>query len=566
MPKIKISNLILFVIIVLGFSLRIWGLDFGLPYQFHQDEPIIVNHALAYGSGDLNPHFFIIPPLASYILFVFYGLYFLILKLSGVVNNSDSFVINFFRNPTGFYLIGRFLLGLIPSLVSICLTHFISRKLFSRRAALYAAFFMAVAFLNVVNAHYIYTDNLLVMFILSAYLIILSLINHPTRLKCILSGFFIGLSIASKYNAGIMIVPFFAAYFFSKKENRAFEVIIKDISTFIIVLFVTFIVCNPYAVLDYKLFFLSVPGRIRHSYIGWFHHIQYSLFEGVGFISVLLGISGLICALKKQFKIVSILLLFPVIFYLHLVFASQVFSRYALALIPFLSIGIGFLLFDFLGQKIKSQFYQRIIVFISVLLVIPTLIKSIKADQLFAGCDTRVEATEWIKINIPLFSKIALDNTFFRPQISQTAAQLKEKQGILNKQPELKELKSKKLDLQLKALEDDKTFETYYLVQGGEQSGQFLNFWPVITNNLNELREKGIEYVIFNNMTSAQSMRKFHEEIARKFALIAVFNPYYKSGFRFSYDDFETTCMPVAGKELFSRESFGPYIEIYKIK
>src|SRR3989344_5891622 len=50
-----------------GFKLRIWGLNFGLPYQFHQDEPIVVNHALAYGAGDLNPHFFIIPPLASYI-------------------------------------------------------------------------------------------------------------------------------------------------------------------------------------------------------------------------------------------------------------------------------------------------------------------------------------------------------------------------------------------------------------------------------------------------------------------------------------------------------------------
>ena len=66
----------LFMIILLGAVLRLWGISFGLPYQFHQDEPIIVNHALAYGTGDFNPHFFIIPPLTSYILFFFYGIYF----------------------------------------------------------------------------------------------------------------------------------------------------------------------------------------------------------------------------------------------------------------------------------------------------------------------------------------------------------------------------------------------------------------------------------------------------------------------------------------------------------
>ncbi|MBF0254446.1 MAG: hypothetical protein HQL11_04910 [Candidatus Omnitrophica bacterium] len=61
-------------IIGVGLVLRLAGLRFGL---FHADEPIVVNHALAYGTGDLNPHFFCIPPLVSYLLAGIYGLAFL---------------------------------------------------------------------------------------------------------------------------------------------------------------------------------------------------------------------------------------------------------------------------------------------------------------------------------------------------------------------------------------------------------------------------------------------------------------------------------------------------------
>ena len=65
-------------ILLLALALRITGIQFGLPHLYHADEPIVVNHALAYGAGDLNPHFFKIPPLVSYLLFVVYGAAYLI--------------------------------------------------------------------------------------------------------------------------------------------------------------------------------------------------------------------------------------------------------------------------------------------------------------------------------------------------------------------------------------------------------------------------------------------------------------------------------------------------------
>ena len=67
---LKNQRLLLFSILALAFLVRIVGIQFGLPNLYHADEPIIVNHAMAYGTGDFNPHFFKIPPLVSYLLFV----------------------------------------------------------------------------------------------------------------------------------------------------------------------------------------------------------------------------------------------------------------------------------------------------------------------------------------------------------------------------------------------------------------------------------------------------------------------------------------------------------------
>ncbi len=111
MVSITRKKTILAFIIIAAALLRLWGINFGLPYLFHQDEPIVVNHALAYGTGDLNPHFFVIPPLASYILFFFYSAYFVLLKISGVIADAGSFAVSFFKDPTPFYLIGRFIVG-----------------------------------------------------------------------------------------------------------------------------------------------------------------------------------------------------------------------------------------------------------------------------------------------------------------------------------------------------------------------------------------------------------------------------------------------------------------------
>ena len=82
MKPISNRTFIFISILLLGAVLRLAGIDFGLPFIYHNDERVIVNYALAFGNWDFNPHYFRLPPLLSYILFFVYGLYYLMGSLT----------------------------------------------------------------------------------------------------------------------------------------------------------------------------------------------------------------------------------------------------------------------------------------------------------------------------------------------------------------------------------------------------------------------------------------------------------------------------------------------------
>ncbi len=555
------TTIILGLILLAGLFLRLWGINFGLPYLFHQDEPIVVNHAIAYGTGDLNPHFFIIPPLTSYIVFAFYILYYLVLSLFGQIKGTEAFALSFLKDPGMFYLIGRIVVGFVPSMISVYLTYRLALRLASARAALFSALIMAVSFINVINGHYLYTDNLLVMAVLLATLQFFRLAEKPVLKNYIFSGCLIGLAVAVKYNSAMLIAAFGLAHILAVRDKKV-KLFNPGLLLCLLFAILVFIICNPFSLLDWR-YFSTTGSRIRHAYIGWSHHFIYSLIEGIGILPVFLGLAGLLLAVKKYPSKALILISFPALFYLHLVFTSQVFSRYVLALVPFLAIGAGLALFEVIFPKYK---HSLIVILASSLVMLPTLIKAIKADLLFIAKDTRAESAEWIEKNIPPGTKIAMDHTFFRPQIKQSISQIREKEIILNQQSELRELKNKKFNLLLKTLSDSQTYEIYYLVEGREKAGMFLGFWPVIKNNLEELAKCGIQYVVFDNMNSAQSMKDLRSAALGKFILVAEFSPYYDNFYRLPYDTTETTCLTMAGRELFSRKKPGPFIQIYKIR
>ena len=565
--KIKKETLVLVFIIFLGLILRLWGINFGLPYLFHQDEPIVVNHAMAYGTGDFNPHFFAIPPLTSYILFIVYGLFFIVGKLFGVFTTADSFALSFLKDPTFFYLLGRFFIGVVPGTLCIFFTFRLYKHFFSSyKGALFAAAVVAFSFLNVLNSHYIYTDMLMSLFIIVCMIRIIIMYHKPTLANYLYAGLIIGMAASIKYNAIILIAPFIIVHFLVSVE-RKHKLLSRNLFIYIASLLTVFFATNPFAFLDFKFFISALSNQAGASvYVGWIHHIFYSLKESVTVFIGMCGLLGFIILFLRNMRRAFILLSFPLIFYIHLVFLSQHFPRYILPIIPFFALSSGYLIFEFIIPKIKNRMIAKTVVLLCVFSLVPLAVKSIKADYLLSIIDTRTEAASWIESNIEQDQPIAVDHTFFRPAITQNKRQLEDKHALLGIQDGLISVKKKKLELMLKAAEGKKGYHIYYLSKNPEGQGQFLSTMPALAFDYNLLRAKGIKYIVINYANRQKAVGGFYEELKNNAQVLKSFSPYKNHNIRFSYDLIATTCMPILSAELYSKDQNGPALVIYEVK
>src|SRR2546427_6664199 len=88
-------------------ALRLWGIHYGLPWLFYfHDEPQVVLRALRFGTGDLNPHFFIWPgTLLLYLAFLAYTALFAAGLVAGWWHCAAGFAAAYFQDPTALYLL-----------------------------------------------------------------------------------------------------------------------------------------------------------------------------------------------------------------------------------------------------------------------------------------------------------------------------------------------------------------------------------------------------------------------------------------------------------------------------
>ena len=404
---------------------------------------------------------------------------------------------------------------------------------------------------------------LMCLFIIIAVIRFIALQEKPSLKNYLYAGAVMGIAAGIKYNAAILIVPYLAAHIIACR-NRFLN---KNLFLGILSSIAVFILVNPFSVLDFKFFISSITGQAGASgYVGFSHHIVYSLYEGIGIFTLICGFLGIIALCVKKIGKAAVLLSFPLVFYIHLVFLSQYFPRYVLPLTPFFAVAGGYFIFEFILPMLKNEFLKKAAIILTIIPIILLIMKSIKADTLFASIDTRVEAAQWIEGNMDTKDPIAVDHTFFRPFIYHNQKQLKDKYAILSRQKGMEGIKEKKLDLMLKAQEGRTGYYIYYLSSDPDGQGQFLSTMPSIAFDYNALKSKGVKYLSINYYDRQNSAKDFYDKLKEHVVLVSSFSPYDNEEIRFSYDTIATTSMPVMSKELYSRKRQGPAIEIYKLK
>lgn len=546
----------------LAVVLRVWGLGFGLPDILHADEPIVVNKAMAFGTGDFNPHWFLIPPLTSYMLFLLYGLFFLIGHIAGFFPSTADFTSLYLADPTYFYLIGRFFLGVVPSLISVMMTYKIAKEISENEdISAAAAFFLSVNFLFVRDSHYIYADMPRVAAMLCALFYYVRISKRDEAKDYISAAFFTGLAVAFKYNSALLIFPFLAAF----SAGEASPGRLRKIFVFALVMSAVYIALNPFSLIDFGTFITDFSNQSSQmSAQGITHHIYYSLVNGMSITLFTCSVLGIIKELSLKSRAVLVLTVFIAAEYAALIFFSQPHARYVLPLIPVLCYFAASFVYSLSAVLSRRSRNRLWFVLICLVMSFSTIIKTCYSDYLFSAGDTRRDAKKWVEINIPEGEKIALDHTFFGPRLLPDESQIRQK-ITLAEQEKMPEVKLLKLREMLRMSGENKGYKLYFLKDDPSDKGEFLFARPQIPFSYDYLLDNNIRFVIITRVNQDYKHDDFIRKIEESADLIAEFNPYRDTTRKSSSNIYVVTGGPFLDNEVYLRNKTGYTIQIYEL-
>ena len=538
---------VLTAIFLLALGLRLYGINFGLPGEAHADEPFFVRHALRFGQGDPNPHWFLYPTLYMYVLFALYGFYFVFGYVAGVFSSTFDFAAAYFTDPTGFYVLGRSATALLgaATVVPIYLT---GARLFSRRAGLLGAAFLAVTYLHVQHSHFITADvPMTFLATLSLYFAVRVMEEGRTRWY-VLAGLAAGLAISTKYNAYPIVVALAAAHILG--TGGGWPGLVQSLKDRRLYMGGTgvaggFLIGTPFALLDFSTFYPFITGHLEQGRVGWVGIGGYTpwvsvitdfLSDGMGVYLLALALAGVLYGLVYRRSKGDLLIGSFVLVYFLIIGSAQLnFPRYWVPLIPPLVLLGGRLLDDLAGRWAGSRpGLQRAALVLGVLLLstIP-LRDSLRYDYLVSHKDTAALAKEWIEANIPPGSRIA--TTLYGPKLSQTREAIQEEFRLrLEESETVSEARSVKQTPSESVETKTLYYEMLLKIPVSEPSYYAVRQTSVANAPLDYYLENSFEYMVVNASTRNAYLKDrdkypdvaaFYDTLAADFQAVQEFQP-----------------------------------------
>ena len=433
------------VVIIIGllglaFGLRLWGIWFGLPFIFHNDEDLEVVRALQLGSGSFDFQR-IYKGGYFYLLFFEYGILFVALKLSGIVNSAAEFANYYFRDPSAFFLIGRATSAAIGA-ANVYLIYRIGRLAYSASAGLIAAAFLAVNVLHAKLSHYIIVDVPMACLATATMYFAVKIAMGGSGRDYIWAAILAALATTTKVTAILLVVPLTLSHYLHivRGGNGLREFVLdKSLWRAFAAFIVVYTITTPGIVLHFGDFIgfmtskfeigvsgssvAAVGGGVQESmladtnlFVFYFDAIKDSMTWPVFLIS-LIGI-GYALWRRKRADIVLLSCIF--IFYLVLSMTKdtrEFFPRYILPVIPLIALLGARLLDDILGRLTRLRKMPAGILLVVLLGIMPA--SRIAADNyLITQKDTRAIASEWFEDKVPAGSRVFIEGTKTRPSES----------------------------------------------------------------------------------------------------------------------------------------------------
>jgi hypothetical protein len=396
--------LALAALFVAALALRLVGLKTGLPYVYNADENShFVPRAIGMFGHSLNPDYFINPPAFTYLLHALFT----------VRWGTDPAVIGgaFAADPTEAFALARGASAFLGAL-AVPLTAIAGARLFEdKRVGVIAGALLAVAFLPVHYSHFALNDAPTLAPLALALVGIAGVYRTGRTREYVLAGVALGIAIATKYTAGIVLVTLVAAAFASPVAHAR----VRNLALGVGVMVAGFLAANPYALLDHHAFREGLEkqtstagdegGKLGLADMsGWRYYLG-TFGWGLGWLPSLFALGGVGALLARHRRLALLLAPAPLLLLLYLGGQARFFARWMLPIYPLLCLLAAWGVVA-LAQRVRWRFAVPAL---AVVLLAQGAVYSVHNDLVLARDDTRMEVRRWMVENIPAGSKIVME-------------------------------------------------------------------------------------------------------------------------------------------------------------
>jgi hypothetical protein len=397
-----------------GLGLRLWGVRQGLPYAYNADEADhFVPHAIEMFGHSLNPGYFANPPAYTYVLHYLFAV-----SYGGTSGVRHALA----RHPADVYTLARVAAALLGTL-ALWLLYATGARLFGRGVGLLAAAIEGVAFLPVFYAHLALNDVPTLAPLTLSLLGSAGVLRRGRARDYLLAGVGLGLACATKYTAGIVLMPLAAATAASylQAQPDAARRALAGIALAGLAALVAFLIANPYALLDYADFHSELvhqstlsaeaQGKLGAPKDGGLAYYLWTLTWGLGWVPALAALGGALSVWWRERALGWVLVPAPLLYLAFMGLQGRYFGRWLLPIFPILCLLAALFamqVVDALARRRPRLRVAATALLVAVLLA-QGLVYSVHAGMVLARADTRNLTRAWMVAHIPAGAPIVVE-------------------------------------------------------------------------------------------------------------------------------------------------------------
>ena len=333
---------VLALILAAGFALRVWNIDYGLPFVYSIDEAShFTSRAVGMFWQDLDPGYYQNPAAFTYLA---YGLLRMLYGPLGFLfelpyrNVTEQFE----KDPTEIWIAARTLAAAL-CIAGAAATYWAARRLWGVREGLVAAAVLCFAFLPVAYSRVAVTDVGALAGVALALGWSVRVYEGGRLRHYALAGGAAGLAVAFKYTAGLALLPLAIAAVARLREDRLRPVGGLALGAAFAV--AVFVALNPYVLGSFDSWWRALrdqaevaadqpkPGQES----GGVAYYLDSLTWGLGWAAAVSALVGAVIELRRSVVRGVMLVAVPVALFVYLSLQSRYFGRWLLPAYPALA-------------------------------------------------------------------------------------------------------------------------------------------------------------------------------------------------------------------------------------